>query len=94
MEAFLEFITRSDEVLALSKSSGALFSVSYDESQLPEGLQTSILSAGNAASFTFDHVQNKMTPQVWAAYVENIDSLILGEMTAEEFCQALAAAAE
>lgn len=94
VEAFLEFITRSDEVLALSKSSGALFSVSYDESQLPEGLQTSILSAGNAASFTFDHVQNKMTPQVWAAYVENIDSLILGEMTAEEFCQALAAAAE
>lgn len=94
VEAFLEFITRSEEVLALSKSSGALFSVIYDESQLPEGLQTSILAAGSASAFTFDHVQNKMTPQVWDAYLANIDGLVLGETSAEEFCQALAAAVD
>lgn len=77
-----------------STSSGALFSVDYDESQLDPGLQTQILNAGKAASFTINTIQNSMSPQVWGAYLENIDALVLGEITAEQFCQALAAAAE
>ncbi len=92
IEAFFEFVTRADQVLPLSKASGALFSVDYDESQLDPGLQTQILNAGKAAAFTVDTIQNKMSPQVWGAYIDNIDSLVLGEMSAEEFCQALAAA--
>ena len=94
VEAFFEFITRAEQVLPLSKSSGALFSVDYDESQLDPGLQTQILNAGKAASFTINTIQNSMSPQVWGAYLENIDALVLGEITAEQFCQALAAAAE
>ena len=62
--------------------------------QLDPGLQTQILNAGKAASFTINTIQNSMSPQVWGAYLENIDALVLGEITAEQFCQALAAAAE
>ena len=72
----------------------SVFSVDYDESQLDPGLQTQILNAGKAASFTINTIQNSMSPQVWGAYLENIDALVLGEITAEQFCQALAAAAE
>lgn len=94
IEAFFEFVTRAEQVLPLSKASGALFSVDYDESQLDPGLQTRILNAGKAAAFTVNTVQNEASPQVWGAYIDNIDSLVLGEISAEEFCQALAAAAD
>jgi len=91
--AFLEFVTRPDQVLPLCQSSGSLFAAEIDTTQLAEGLQTEIIAAGAEATFLFDHVQDKMTSAVYSAYQENIESLLLGEISAADFCAALADAA-
>lgn len=92
VKAFVEFVTRADQVLPLCQSSGSLFAVDIDTTQLAEGLQTDIISAASEATFLFDHVQDMMSSQVWAAFMENVEGLVLGETSAEDFCAALAAA--
>ena len=72
-------------------SDGAKIGVTME---IPGAFTEGLKGKGKAASFTINTIQNSMSPQVWGAYLENIDALVLGEITAEQFCQALAAAAE
>lgn len=94
VKAFIEYVTRPEEVLPMCQSSGSLFAVNIDTTQLEPGLQTDIMEAASGATFLFDHIQDMMPSTVWSAYQTNVDALLLGEMSAEDFCAALQAASE
>ena len=59
---------------------------------VPELLE--VKDTGEGWALVIRNIPGKTMAQLMQEQPENIDSLILGEMTAEEFCQALAAAAE
>lgn len=92
VEAFMKFITEEERVLELANSSGALFAIDVDTSMITNELQAEIAKQSSEASFMIDYFSAAVPTAVANAFPAALEELVLGEVTAEEFVDALKAA--
>lgn len=92
VEAFMKFITEKDKVIELANSSGALFAIDVDASLITDELQAEIVRQSTNASFMIDYFSAAVPTAVANAFPAALEELVLGEISAEEFVEALKAA--
>ncbi len=89
VKAFLKFITETDKVVELANSAGSLFAINVDSTQITDPLQAEIVKQSAGASFTIRSFNAAMPSAVTNAFPSALESLVLGEMTPEEFVETL-----
>lgn len=89
VKAFFKYITEPSKVTELAESSGALFAINIDASKLSDTLQAEVVKQSNEASFTIGHFNSEMPTTVVNAFPAALESLVLGEVTPQEFVQQL-----
>ncbi len=94
VKAFMEYITRTDKVVELANSSGSLFAINLDSTQITDKLQAEIVKQSAEASFTIRNFSAAMPTAVTNAFPSALESMILGELTPEQFVANLKKAAE
>lgn len=93
VKAFMKFITEKDKVLELANSSGSLFTVAVDSTQITDPLQAEIVKQSSEASFTIGSFSALMPTAVSNTFPSALESLALDEITLEEFVEILKKAA-
>lgn len=92
VQTFFEFITRPDKVLELANSSGSLFSVKIDENKIEDPIQAQIIKDSQNAAFQIGTFNANVSTQVSNAFSAALESMVLGDITPEEFVEQLKAA--
>jgi raffinose/stachyose/melibiose transport system substrate-binding protein len=89
VKAFFKFITETDKVVELANSSGSLFAVNVDSTQITNELQAEIVKQSAEASFTIRNFSAAMPTAVTNAFPAALEELVLDEITPEEFVATL-----
>ena len=88
---FVQWLTKPDNVRAISIDSGALFSVQFELGDAPiDHLQRQFIEAANAATFVVPHFQSQYPTDLVTEFGQNLGALALDEITAQEFADTLA----
>ncbi len=90
--AFMQWMTKPENVKKISFDSGALFAVGYtvDENEEVDALQGKFMNAINDASFINTHFQYNYTSDVVAEFGQALAKMALGQATPEEFVEQIA----
>lgn len=91
VQAFLTYITDPGRVLELANSSGSLFAVSIDASQLSNEKSAEAFKLAQDAAFIIPSFESQAKTEVANAFPAALESLVLGDITAQEFAEELAA---
>ncbi len=94
VKAFFKYICDPDRVLELANSSGSLFAINIDSSQITDPVQAEIAKQCAEASFLIGHFQGMSSTAVTTEFPAALESLVLGDITPEEFVEQLKAADE
>lgn len=94
VEAFFKYICDPAKVLELANSSGSLFAIAIDSTQLTDPVQAEIVKQANEADFMVGHFQGSVSTPVANAFPAALEALVLGDITPEEFVEELKAADE
>lgn len=89
VKAFFEYITKEDKITELTNSSGSIFAINVDASKVTDPIQAKIIEQSNQASFTIGYFQSEVSTPVMTAFPAALEGMVLGELTPEEFVQAL-----
>lgn len=92
VEAFFKFITEKERIVELTNDSGSVFSVKIDNNELTDDLQAEIIKQSSEATFTIETFQSAMPTEVMSAFPPALESMVLGDITPEEFVEQLKAA--
>ena len=90
IEAFLAYITDPEKVLELSNSSGSLFAMNIDASAMTNEKAAEAYALAQAADFIIPSFESQASTNVANAFPSLLEELILGDIDAAEFAQALA----
>lgn len=90
IEAFLSYITDPDRVLELSNSSGSLFAINIDSSALTNEKAAEAYELAQSADFIIPSFESAVSTNVANAFPSLLEELVIGDITPEEFAQALA----
>lgn len=88
---FLKFLTNPDNVKKVSLESGSLFEVKVNikpEDNL-DRIQGEMTSQSNSAPYNVPHFAGSVKPAVATEFPQAISSLVLGEITPEQFAEEL-----
>ncbi len=94
VKAFFKYICDPDRVLELANSSGALFAINIDASKITDPVQAEIAQQCSDAAFLIGHFQGMNSTAVVTEFPAALESLVLGDITPEEFVEQLKAADE
>jgi len=94
VKAFFKYITEADKIVELSNSSGALFAIDIDASSITDPLLSEIAQQSSDAPFMIGHFQASVSTAVVNEFSAALESLVLGDVTAEGFVEQLKAADE
>lgn len=94
VEAFLSYITDPEKVTELANSSGALFAINMDSSSLTDPVAVKTFELRQDADFTIGSFESSVSTSVANAFPAALESLVLGDITPDEFAAQLAAADE
>ncbi|SCP97963.1 ABC transporter substrate-binding protein [Anaerobium acetethylicum] len=94
VQAFMKFITEKDKIVELTNSSGSLFAVSVDSTEITNTLQAEIVKQSADAAFTIRNFNAAMPTAVGNAFPSALEELVLDEITPQEFVETLQKAAE
>jgi len=86
---FIKWMTKPENVMEISRQSGALFAIKYDSSTMNDPLQKKFITASNEASFTITHLAEKVNADVVSEFGQALGAMALGEATPEEFVEML-----
>lgn len=89
VEAFLDYITDPDRVLELANSSGALFAIDMDASKITDPQQIAIVEQSKAAPFMLPYFQAAVPTAMANAFPSTLEAMVLGDITPQEFVDAL-----
>jgi raffinose/stachyose/melibiose transport system substrate-binding protein len=88
--AFMEFITRPENVKRISLDAGSMFAIKYSASEDEvDPLQSRFIEAFSNAEFTVTHMQANYPVDLIAELGQGFGALALGEQTPEEFVENL-----
>jgi len=90
IEAFLTYITDPERVLELANSSGSLFSVNIDAASLTNEKAAEAYELCQSADFVIPSFESQASTAVANAFSSLLESLVVGDITPEEFAQGLA----
>ncbi len=89
---FLKYICDVDRVTELSNSSGAIFTIKSKITDQTEKLQATMIEQSTAAPYMIGTFESTMPTKVVTAFPPALEGLVLGELTPEQFVEALKAA--
>lgn len=92
VEAFFKYICDPERVVELSNSSGSMFAINIDTTKITDPVQAEIIKQAAEATFTVGHFQGSVSTPVANAFPAALESLVLGDITPEEFVEQLKAA--
>ncbi len=85
----IKWMSKPENVMSISKQSGALFAIKYDASTMNDPLQKKFIEASNNASFTNLHLAGIVTADVTSEFGQALGMMALGEATPTEFVEML-----
>lgn len=89
VKAFLQYVSDPERVAELANSSGALFAIDLDASNITDPLQSLIVQQSSEAAFMIGYFQGSVPTAVANAFPAALESLIIGDITPAEFVQQL-----
>ncbi len=92
VEAFLAWITNPEKVTELANSSGALFAINMDETALTDAKAIETFKLRQNCDFAIGSFEASVSTSVANAFPAALESLVLGDISAEEFVEYLIAA--
>jgi len=90
VKSFIKYICDPERVLELANSSGSLFAINIDSSGLAQEKTAETYEIAQTADFFIPTFEYAVSTQVNNSFAPNMESFLLGDITAEEFAQALA----
>lgn len=82
---FVKYLTNPANVREISKESGAMFVIKYEPSPESDRLQSEMIQQVGEAPYVIPHFNAMVPAEVAAEFPHALSSLVLGEMTPEEF---------
>ncbi len=94
IKEFFKYICDKERVTELANSSGALFLIDIDSTQLTDPVQAELAKQSSEATFTIGHFQGSVPTTVANAFPAALESLVLGDVDSQGFVDMLKEANE